>query len=297
MKITEINFTNPIFDIIRKRLSCRTYADRAIDSIARDHLTALLQELSCGPFNTRSRFKLVAASEGDTQTLRGLGTYGFIHNAPGFIMGAVQPGERNLEDFGYLMEAIILFATDLGLGTCWLGGTFTRSSFAARIDPTEEEVIPAVTAVGYPAKEPRKLDARIRKTADSDNRLPWDALFFEADGKTSLTQTAAGSYRGALEMVRLGPSASNKQPWRIARLDGQLDFYLQRTPGYLDNPYTKLLKIEDLQRVDMGIAMCHFELGAAASGIEGHWRISPTPAAGPAPVGEYLVSWVFDSVP
>ena len=39
-----------------------------------------------------------------------------------------------MEDFGYLMERVILYATALGLGTCWLGGTLTKSSFAEKID-------------------------------------------------------------------------------------------------------------------------------------------------------------------
>jgi nitroreductase len=61
--------------------------------------------------------------------LKGLGTYGFIKGATGFIMGTVGHSEKNLEDYGYVMERAILFATDIGLGTCWFGGTFTRSRF------------------------------------------------------------------------------------------------------------------------------------------------------------------------
>jgi len=41
-------------------------------------------------------------------------------------------GDKNLEDFGYLMEEAILFATGLGLGTCWLGGSFTKSGLPKR---------------------------------------------------------------------------------------------------------------------------------------------------------------------
>ena len=52
-------------------------------------------------------------------------------------------GEKNLEDFGYTMERIILFATDLGLGTCWLGGSFTKSRFAEKISANGSERVPA----------------------------------------------------------------------------------------------------------------------------------------------------------
>ena len=35
-----------------------------------------------------------------------------------------------------------------------------------------------------------------------------------------------------LEMVRRGPSASNKQPWRVVRAGERWHLYLQRTRGY-----------------------------------------------------------------
>jgi len=190
------------------------------------------------------------------------------------------------------MEKIILFSTDLGLGTCWLGGTFTRSKFAERITPNNDEIIPAVTSIGYIGGKPRKLDQRIRKSANSDQRLPWTDLFFDAEGKP-ITQKKAGRYSTALEMVRLGPSASNKQPWRIVMDDDSWHFYLQRTPGYRDNPYTARLEIADLQRVDIGIAMCHFEMTVKELGIEGSWEVINILKGSPRKEMEYVVSFVI----
>jgi hypothetical protein len=74
-----------------------------------------------GPFGSPVRFSLVAAKPGESETLKKLGTYGFIKGARAFIIGAIKHSEKNLEDYGYLMEQVILFATSLGLGTCWLG--------------------------------------------------------------------------------------------------------------------------------------------------------------------------------
>ena len=61
-----------------------------------------------------------------------------------------------------------------------------------------------------------------------------------------------------LEMVRLGPSASNKQPWRIVRKDGFYHFFIQRTKGYR-NVMTRLVQIEDMQRLDMKSALRAYE--------------------------------------
>jgi hypothetical protein len=48
----------------------------------------------------------------------------------------------------------------------------------------------------------------------------------------------------------------------------------------------------DLQRVDMGIAMCHFELTAKELGIVGKWKISDPGSISVPQDTEYVVSWV-----
>ena len=126
---------------------------------------------------------LVAANEQDRQSLKGIGTYGVIKNAQGFIIGAMGPGKKNLEDFGYLMEFAILFATDLGLGSCWLGGSFTKSGFAKKIAATAEESVPAVTSVGYIA-DIGKAEDLIRRRAGGELRLLAEKMFF-AENLTS----------------------------------------------------------------------------------------------------------------
>ena len=55
--------------------------------------------------------------------------------------------------------------------------------------------------------------------------------------------------------------------------------------------YAKLLAY-DLQRVDMGIAMCHFEMTANELGIEGKWVLSDPGNINIPQDTEYIVSWV-----
>ncbi len=94
-----------------------------------------------------------------------------------------------------------------------------------------------------------------------------------------------------LEMVRLGPSASNKQPWRIVKHDRFWRFYLRRTPGYREDLIKRILDLCDLQRLDMGIAMCHFELTARELGLEGEWVVETDLDTNPDELTEYMVSW------
>ena len=65
--------------------------------------------------------------------------------------------------------------------------------------------------------------------------------------------------------ARLGPSASNKQPWRVLLKDGALHFYEDKAPGYSD------AFAFDIQRIDMGIAAAHADLALRERGISGRF--------------------------
>jgi hypothetical protein len=281
-----------ITEIIRRRFSCRRYLDQPIAAEKQQLLRDFIQSLPDSPFGSHPRFKLVAATQADTPALRGLGTYGFIRNPAGFIICAAIPGEKQLEDFGFLMEEIILFATRLELGTCWLGGSFTRSAFAAKISLKDDEHIPAVTAIGEFVDSDKNRSGLIRRFARGDRRMPWGQLFFEKDFQHPIKEPGQDELYITLEMVRLAPSASNKQPWRVIRDGGNWHFYLQRTPGYRDSIIQKALGVQDLQRVDMGIAMCHFDLTMKEQGIQGEWVMKEPPIEKPNELTKYTTSWV-----
>jgi len=281
--------SQPITHVIARRFSCRSYSDVAIEDKTRRRLEDFLAALPASPFGATTRFALIAATEHDRSALRGLGTYGFIKGAAAFIVGAVRPAAMNLEDFGYLMECAILLATDLGLGTCWLGGSFNKSNFAKKISAREDELVPAVASVGYIADKRRWLDGFIRRSVGADNRLPWERLFFAKEFGVPLSREAAGVFAIPLEMVQLGPSASNGQPWRLVRDGDTWHFYLQRTKGYSNR--SLLLHLADLQRVDLGIAICHFELTTKEMGLEGEWEVNEPGIAKPDTLTEYIASW------
>ncbi len=321
-----MHFSKPITKVIAQRYSCRTYTGQPIEPETRQKLDAFLASLSAGRFGTPLRLRLLAASEADRDTLRGLGTYGIIRGATDFLVGAVSQGPRNMQEIGYALEQAVLLATDLGLGTCWLGGTFTRSSFAARLELRADEAMPAVVSVGYIADKRSLVDRLMRRGARSATRLPWEQLFFDGRFGVPLAREQAGAFAVPLEMLRLAPSASNKQPWRVVR-DGPASpelrrdarhaaspelrrdarhaaspelrrdaehaawhLYLQRTPGY-SQIRSGALRVGDLQRVDLGIAMCHFELTAQEAGLSGGWTFEQPAPEGPDEWTEYVATW------
>ena len=281
----------PVTKIIAQRQSCRTYAKTPLTQELIDQMLKFLAVMGPGPFGTRPRFELAAATADDPQALKRLGTYGFIKNPAAFILGAVQPGDKNLEDFGFLLETALLFVTSMGLGSCWLGGSFSRGRFSQKMNLGADEVIPAVAAIGHADAETysRRM---IRHFAKSHTRKPWETLFFANAWDTPLSHADAGVYATPLEMVRLAPSASNKQPWRVIRRDDSYHFYLQRTPGYKKEASRfQPVKMADLQRVDMGIALCHFQWTAEEMGLQGAWQVLTPPVDAPYGALEYVASW------
>jgi len=278
-----------IRDVIRRRSSWRSYDGRPLSENDRADLEAFLATLTRGPFGSPVRLELVAAGRDYRAELKSLGTYGVVNGARAFIVGAAKAGPRDMEDYGFAFERAVLRATALGLGTCWLGATFRRSGFAARIDLRADEVLPAVSPVGYVARARTVGDAATRFLARSKQRKPWPELFFDGDGATPLAAAAAGPYAEVLEMVRLAPSASNRQPWRLVRAaGGAYHLFLKRTPGY----NSRLVNVPggDLQRLDMGIAMCHFELAARELGLAGTWG-APAPAASGPDGASHIATW------
>ena len=283
-----MEYQRSLIEIIRARTSHRSYTAQPIEE---EKLEALRSSFAAepGPGGGVARFAILDTAGWGDGKFNALGTYGTIQGARLFLAGVIPRGENAMEDFGYQFEKIILRATDLGLGTCWIGGIFNRSRFADRVGVRDDEVLPAISPLGYPTPKRTVTDALIRWTAGSRHRRPWSELFFHENFQTALTDRAAGRYLDSLEMLRLGPSASNRQPWRIVKEQGRdsFHFYLRRSPGY-----AKLIKAVDLQRLDLGIAMSHFELTARELGLRGGWEKRPS-FPGPLPEAtEYIRSWI-----
>ncbi|MBC8192027.1 MAG: nitroreductase [FCB group bacterium] len=272
-------------DLIQLRTSWRSCTGMPIPHEKLSLLDEFVRSKSQGVFGDSVRFELVAARSGDSNELKGLGTYGFIRGASGFVVGAVDKQINNLEDYGFLMEDIVLFATNLGLATCWLGGSFQKDNFSARINIQDHEVVPAVVSVGIGADSRNLVDRVIRNVAGSKKRLPWNQLFFETDCRTPLSRAKAQKFGEVFDMVRLSPSASNKQPWRIVMDGNSFHLFLKRTSGYRKPMFS------DLQRIDMGIAMSHLEAVARELNFDGNWERSEVSFKHPDS-WEYNITWV-----
>jgi nitroreductase len=276
-----------MIETIQKRVSTRTFTNQAVAEEDKAKLKTFFAENCQGPFGNKVRFELVETTGDERRELKELGTYG-IKGAHLFIAGAVKKNEYIMEDFGYCMERNILKATELGLGTCWLGGSLNRSAFARKIVATEDELIPAVTPLGYPAEKRSVMDNLARTIGGSKHRKEFGEIFFSGGHDKPLDKEVCGKYGVVLESVRLAPSASNKQPWRVIReKDDKKGFHFYLKENYL---YNHIFKDIRLQNLDLGIALCHFEVATKELGLKGTWQVNP-PQLNVAD-WKYIVSWV-----
>ena len=290
-----MEFGKPVIDIIRARRSVRSYAGDKLLPADKKKITGFIKKEHDTVFGTLPRFEFIDASDLDPEELKNLGTYGFITGTRYFIAGIIKKsddGPRLLVDLGYVFEKIILFLTDLNLGTCWLGGTFNKKGFSSKVTLKEDEIMPGVSPVGTIADKRTLKSSIIRTLAGSKNRKPWEKLFFSDSFSNPLDKSDSGQYAEALEMVRIAPSASNLQPWRAIKEKDKdvFHFFIKRSKFY----QRRSLYL-NLQYIDMGIALCHFKLTALELGLGGEWEvmedIEKNKGYGIASNTEYMITW------
>src|SRR5690554_4839411 len=119
----------PIMDVIRKRISVRTYQAKELSMELREELLDYARRIK-GPFEPRVRLVLIDNASIAEKTGGKIGTYGIVKGAQHYIAAIVEQGDKSYEQLGYVLEKFILFAASMDLGTCWLGGTFRKSDFA-----------------------------------------------------------------------------------------------------------------------------------------------------------------------
>jgi hypothetical protein len=278
-----------IIDIINRRISVRGYLNRSVDDAIKNQIIEFADTHNKGPFGNTVRFGLVEATDSTGRELKSLGTYSMIKGAPLYLTGAVKQDANVMEDFGYCTEQVILKATEMGLGTCWLGGTLNRSTFAEKIGASDNEMIPGATPIGYPGVKNSLfvnlsgLGQGVRK------RKEFDTLFFEGNSETPIDRLKLGKFELVLEAVRRGPSASNKQPWRVIKEKEKNTFHFFMNE---DKLYNNLFKGIKIQNMDMGIAMCHFDLTSKSLNLKGSWK-TLKPSVDSADL-VYIISWVED---
>ena len=241
-----------IENVIAKRTSVRTFDEKPLTTEDRLALAGILEKTG-NPFGVAVEFRIFDAER------HGLKSPAIVGEK--LYVAAKVAREPNCEiALGYEFERFCLEAAAMGLGTVMLAASLNREAFERAMEVAEGEVMPVASPVGYRAARHSIRELAMRKALGADNRLPFGDLFFEGSFERPLSEDAAGEMRALLEAVRLAPSAGNKQPWRVVVEGDRAHFYEKRSIG--ESP------LGDIQKVDMGIALVHFDLVAAERGLK-----------------------------
>lgn len=145
---------------------------------------------------------------------------------------------------GIIGEALVLEATAMGLGSCWVGGSYRREAVAGIAQPGE--TLLALIALGQPETPLTPPPTRPRMPPDQLCRGEWRRWPEQLIRAATLVQQA--------------PSGMNQQPWTLLTTPSG-DFALDARTG---------------SALDAGIALLHAELALTTPHT---WRYCDSPGA------------------
>ena len=108
---------------IHQRISRRSYLPAPIEE---EKLAVLKEEIEKA--NRESGLTITLLEDG-SEAFDGVKSYGMFSGVRSLIvLKGFEETEHLREKAGYYGERLVLAATALGLGTCWVGGTFDKES-------------------------------------------------------------------------------------------------------------------------------------------------------------------------
>jgi hypothetical protein len=149
------------------------------------------------------------------------------------------------EKLGYYGEKLVLLATQLELGTCWVGGTFDRSVGAAYIQ--SDETFGGVITIGHVETDKSWKEKLISKATHRKTKAISEMM--KAEGEVPEW------FLEGMKAVQKAPSAVNAQPVIFSYQKGVVSACLSKEKY-------------GLEKIDLGIAKLHFEIGAGGGAWE-----------------------------
>ena len=262
--------------LVRERRSVRTFDGQGISSEILEQLKTFAGSCS-NPYGIPMEFRFLNAKEHGLKSPVIAGTEEYaavkLKRVPHFE-----------EALGYAMEQFVLDAWSVGIGTTWIGGTMDRAAFEKAMDLSKDEVMPCVSPIGHAAKRMSLKETVMRKGVGADRRKAFEELFYIDNFDRPMKEDEAGDLLLPLQMVRWAPSAVNKQPWRVVVTGSDVHFYMAKGKGFESS------SVGNMQKIDMGIALCHFALGAEEAGLDVEFEINDPGIPVPEKI-EYIATY------
>lgn len=177
----------------------------------------------------------------------------FVPNAQHYIVIRSVKKEGYLENAGFIGEQIVLFLTEMDIGSCWVGSARPKNG-------DESGKLPYVISIcfgradnaprrGSPEEAKRKLIHEIVMSKINSDLLP------------------------LLEAGRLAPSALNLQPVRYITESTNIFVYRKR-------PFIGIRALDEMQCIDVGVAMANIYIASDCKRVFVREKNYPTPQSG-----------------
>ncbi len=279
-----------LFDLMSSRRSCRSFQTRNLTEADYNELMESVRkhgaETKLGKSNIR--FEYVSAPLTVWPTV----------NATEFFV-AIAPLEYDrlaIVDVGRSLQKIVMDATGMGLGTCWIGPGADHKSIMQHLGDrfdTKKDQIVCVCAVGYKSSF---IPMFIRIfNAQFYRRLPISSLFFadpQMKEPLNVDRYPFDKFERNYEICQWAPSSYNGQTTRcvaVTNSDGstRFDFYAVTASRYY-------------AAVATGIWCANWEMGCETLGIHGHFTVLTAEERGiqekECQLPKYDISWVLDEM-
>ncbi|HKJ28390.1 MAG TPA: nitroreductase family protein [Anaerolineales bacterium] len=280
-----------IFDLMRVRHSCRAFQTQPLTPNDLNELMESVRIHKSAPQTGKTpiRLEYIAAP---------MNVWPVV-NATEFLVAITPKAYERVAimDVGRTLQKVVIDATRMGLGTCWIGPGADHVSIQQhlgdRFDPEDEHII-CVCAVGYPSRHipmfVRMFNRQFRQ------RHPLSALFYtDADFTQPLdVDTLPFKRFGRIyEVCQWAPSSYNGQTTRCVAVTGKkdrslrFDFYSATASRYY-------------APVAVGIWCANWEMGCDDLSIDGHFEKLPADKRGAQEQIDgdsppyYDISWVLE---
>ena len=216
-------------EAIVARHSVRQYFDKPIEAEKIQQLQDFISEC-----NREGRLHIQLVTNEPNAFAGGLAKYGRFSGISNYIAMICKKGDD--VNLGFYGEKVVLLAQTLGLNTCWVGLTFRKQPDQYEVLPDEKLV--CVVSLGYGANQgiphPQKkgFEAYCRDDRSAKDIYPeW--------------------FVNGMMAALLAPTAINQQKFEFILHDGNKV-----------EAKTRFTMLNGYAPIDLGIAKCHFEIGA-----------------------------------
>lgn len=223
--------------VINKRVSRRVYTTDYIESDIQNTIKDLINI-----YNVNTGMTTILLEDGSEAFNSFKKSYGLFTNVKSLIVLKGPKKDDNLkEKTGYYGQRLVLKATQLGLGTCWVGGTFDRSCTNLQIADSEDCY--CVITIGHVSKKLTSKEYALKGLLKGRQKLAADFLDIKENYEIIPDYVKIG-----LKAISKAPSAMNLRKVRIKYENKVVSIATPNRFKY--------------DMIDLGIAKANFEIAA-----------------------------------